>query len=160
MRVKDVMVGTPVFCSPETNVAAAVEMFWSRNCGMLPVVGNDGQLKGVVTDRDVCIALGTRDRLASELTVSEVMTSRAITCAEEDDIHTAVETMRREGIRRLPVLGADGLLKGVISMDDVARHSSDSGHAGELPYEEVMGAFKSIYAHQLPRIVQTKTAAA
>jgi len=160
MKVKDVMVGTPAFCSPETNLAAAVEMFWNRNCGILPVLGSDGKLVGIVTDRDVCIALGTRNRLAGDVTASEVMTPRVISCSEEDDIHSAVDTMREEGVRRLPVLGADGTLKGILSMDDVVRHSSDSGRAAELSFDDVVTAFKSIYTHQLPGIVRTRTAVA
>jgi len=160
MKVKDVMVGTPAFCSPETNLAAAAEMFWNRNCGILPVLGRDGKLKGIITDRDVCIALGTRNRLASDLAAAEVMNARVISCSEEDDIRSAVDVMRREGVRRLPVLGADGMLKGILSMDDVVRHSSDTGRAAELPYDEVVTAFKSIYTHQLPGLVRAKTAVA
>jgi len=160
MKVQDVMVGAPVFCSPETNLAAAVEMFWNRNCGILPVLGSGGKLQGVITDRDVCIALGTRNRLASDLTVAEVMTGRLASCCEGDDIRSAVEAMRREGVRRLPVIGADGTLKGILSMDDLVRHSSNSGSNPELSYEEVMTAFKSIYTNQLPKIVRTNSAAA
>jgi len=160
MRVKDVMVGTPISCSPETNLAAAVEMFWNRNCGILPVLGSGGKLQGVITDRDVCIALGTRNRLASDLTVADVMTGRLVSCFEDGDIRSAVEVMRREGVRRLPVLGMDGTLKGVLSMDDIVRHSSDAGPNPELPYEEVMTAFKSIYTHHLPKLVRTNSAVA
>lgn len=160
MKVKDVMVGTPAFCSPETNVAAAVEMFWTRNCGILPVLGNDGKMKGVITDRDVCIALGTRNRLAGDLTAAEVMTGRVVSCFEEDNIQAAVELIRQEGVRRLPVLGSDGSLKGILSMDDVVRHSTDASGKAELPYDVVVTAFKSIYTHQLPGIVRANTAAA
>jgi len=68
--------------------------------------------------------------------------------------------MQRDGIRRLPVLGSDGALKGVLSMDDVVRHSSDTGRTPELPYDLVLTAFKSIYTHQLPGIVRKNVAAA
>jgi len=160
MKVRDVMVGTPAFCGPETNLAAAVEILWNRNCGMLPVLAADGKLQGIITDRDICIALGTRNRPASDLTVAEVMTKRVVSCFEEDDIRSAVESMQRDGIRRLPVLGSDGALKGVLSMDDVVRHSSDTGRTPELPYDLVLTAFKSIYTHQLPGIVRKNVAAA
>ena len=68
MKVKEVMTQSAVCCRPETNVGAAVELMWVRNCGMLPVVGNDRKLVGIVTDRDICIAMGTRNRLPAELT--------------------------------------------------------------------------------------------
>jgi CBS domain-containing protein len=64
MKVKEVMTQSAVCCSPDTNVGAAVELMRVRNCGMLPVVGRDRKLLGLVTDRDICIAMGTRNRLA------------------------------------------------------------------------------------------------
>jgi CBS domain-containing protein len=60
MKVKDVMTQEAVCCGPHTNVGSAVELMRLRNCGMLPVVGADNKLIGVVTDRDICIAMGTR----------------------------------------------------------------------------------------------------
>lgn len=58
MKVKDVMVGTPASCTTETNLGAAVEVLWNQNCGILPVVNEEEKVIGVVTDRDMCIALG------------------------------------------------------------------------------------------------------
>ena len=71
MKVKDIMTQSAVCCSPDTNVGAAVELMWVHNCGMLPVVGTDRKLFGIVTDRDICIAMGTRNRLPGELTVRD-----------------------------------------------------------------------------------------
>jgi len=74
MRVKEIMTQSAVCCSPNTNVGAAVELMWVRNCGMLPVVGIDRKLYGLLMDRDISIAMGTRNRLAGELTVGEIAT--------------------------------------------------------------------------------------
>ena len=63
MKVKDAMSKTPVFCRLETNLGSAVEMLWNHNCGMLPVVDAQRQVVGVITDRDIAIALGTRNQL-------------------------------------------------------------------------------------------------
>jgi CBS-domain-containing membrane protein len=49
-------------------VGTAVELLWCHNCGMLPVTNKENKLIGVITDRDICIAVGTRNRLPSELT--------------------------------------------------------------------------------------------
>jgi predicted transcriptional regulator len=59
MKVKDIMMRTAARCHPDTNLGAAVEMMWTRNCGILPVVDAEDKLVGVITDRDICIALGT-----------------------------------------------------------------------------------------------------
>ena len=61
MHVKDIMTPDPRVCSPGTNLAAAAELMLDGDCGILPVV-EDGKLVGVVTDRDMYIALATRDK--------------------------------------------------------------------------------------------------
>jgi CBS domain-containing protein len=160
MRVKEVMVGTPISCNTETNLASAVEMLWIRNCGMLPVVGNDGKVVGVVTDRDICIALGTRDQLPGEVTVGEVMSGKLFFCAPDDDVRSALDTMRREKVRRLPVVGNDGIIQGVLSMDDLVHLAGDRSRMAELTYEDVLNTFKAIYTLQSPRLVQSRSAAA
>ena len=67
---------------------------WANDCGALPVV-EDGKLAGIITDRDICIALGTRNQYATEATVKDVANRDLQTCAPEDDIHTAMAVMRR-----------------------------------------------------------------
>ena len=53
MKVEDVMVKDVKFCSPNTNLAAATEMFWADCCGTLPVVDDRGNVVGIITDRDI-----------------------------------------------------------------------------------------------------------
>jgi predicted transcriptional regulator len=76
MKVRDVMKPAAVCCRRDTNLAAAVELLWVNNCGTLSVVGNNGKLEAVITDRDICIAAGTRNRLPSELTVQSRLRKR------------------------------------------------------------------------------------
>ena len=73
---QDVMKETPYYCQPENNLASATELMWTANCGFLPVQSADGKVIGAITDRDICIALGTRNRLAGEVTVAEVLSGR------------------------------------------------------------------------------------
>jgi CBS domain-containing protein len=47
-------------CRPETNLAEAVRDMWEGDCGALPVVSDEGRVIGMITDRDVCIAVATR----------------------------------------------------------------------------------------------------
>jgi hypothetical protein len=56
-------------------------------CGILPVVDEGGHLAGVVTDWDICIALATRNRRASDLAVGEVVQALAFTVSADDDVH-------------------------------------------------------------------------
>jgi CBS domain-containing protein len=62
MKVKDAMMGTPYYCQLDTNLGSAAELMWIGNCGFLPVTGNDGKVVGVITDRDICVALGLARR--------------------------------------------------------------------------------------------------
>ena len=57
MKVQEVMVKEVRFCSAETNLAEATEMLWTDGCGTLPVVDRKGNVTGMITDRDICIAL-------------------------------------------------------------------------------------------------------
>lgn len=159
MRVVDIMMGTPYFCSPEANLGVAAELMWKGDCGFLPVVDRSAKIVGVVTDRDICIALGTRGRLPSEVTVGEVMTSRVHLCVPEDDIHEALREMREGHVRRLPVVTKNGALVGVISIDDVILHarSEGLGRVAELTTEEVLRTLQALNVRQLP---QARSAAA
>jgi predicted transcriptional regulator len=67
--VREIMTQTAATCGPKTNVAAAVEMPWVHNYGSLPVVDRNKKLIGIVTDCDICIELGTRNRLPGGLTL-------------------------------------------------------------------------------------------
>jgi len=162
MKVVDVMMGTPYFCRPETNLGVATELMWTGNCGFLPVVQNDGKVIGVITDRDICIALGTRGRPSGEVTVAAAMSPGVYACAPEEDIHAALRAMREGHVRRLPVITREGALVGVISMDDVLLRAEPPtlGKAPELSSEEIVKTFRAINVRQLPQAVATKSAAA
>src|SRR5215472_16771979 len=103
MKVKEVMMGTPYTCPRESNLGQATELKWKGNCGFLPVTGAEGKVCGVITDRDICIALGTRNKVAGEITVGEVTGDKLHACSPEDEIHLALLTMREGKVRRLPV---------------------------------------------------------
>ena len=145
MRVKDIMTTHVASCNPATNLATAVEMLWSHDCGALPVLDDVGRVIGIVTDRDLCIALGTRDRRPSELTVGDVMQPALMKCEPGADIRSALDTMGAEKIRRLLVVDATETLKGILCMNDVILHSRRSGNG--LSYEQVMDTLKAISTH-------------
>ena len=153
MKVSEIMMRTPASCTVETNVGAAVEIMWRRNCGFLPVVDRQGKVEGVVTDRDICIALGTRNQLPGDITIAEVARREFHSCQPDEDIHSALLAMQQLGIRRLPVVNREGILLGVLSMDDLILHAQ-SGKIAEFSTDEVVGALKAIYAHDLPVLAE------
>ena len=162
MKVKEVMMGTPYTCRKETNLGEATELMWKANCGFLPVMGDDGKVCGVVTDRDICIALGTRNKVAGEVTVGEVTGNKLFACSPEDEIHVALLTMRDGHVRRLPVVDSNGKVAGVLSMDDILPHAepAGSGKVVELSTDEVVRTYRAINQRELPQVVKKQTAAA
>jgi CBS domain-containing protein len=161
MLVKDVMTGAPVYCTLKTNLGEAAALLWSRDCGMLPVVDGERKVIGVVTDRDLFFALGTRNRLAGDTTVGEVAPAKPFVCKTDDDIHTALELMARHKVRRLPVTSADGRIEGVLSLDDIVLHAHprNSGWPLDLNYEDVIDTMKEIYATRSPVVIYRSAAA-
>ena len=145
MKVRDVMVKDVKFCAPNTNLAAVAEILWKEGCGTLPVVENERVL-GMITDRDICIALGTRNRRAAETEVHDVALAKLFYCTSDDDIHAALRTMSAQKVRRLPVLDGKGVLQGILCMDDVVLHAEEK--AAELTYFDVVETLKAICEHE------------
>jgi len=162
MRVREVMVGTPYTCPNDANLGVATELMWKGNCGFLPVTEPGGKVCGVITDRDICMALGTRNKLAGQVKVDEVMTHRLYSCLPDDEIHVALLTMREGRVRRLPVLDIDRKAVGVLSMDDVLIHAegSASGKVVELSTDEVVRTYRAINRRDLPQVVKKLSVAA
>ena len=160
MKVKEVMMGTPYTCDRNANLGEATELMWKGNCGFLPVTGPEGKVCGVITDRDICIALGTRNKLAGEVTVGEVSDGKLHACSPEDEIHVALLTMREGKVRRLPVIDSDGKAVGVLSMDDVLLHAEPaaSGKIVELSTDEVVRSYRAINQRELPEVVKKQAA--
>jgi len=136
LTAADIMRPSPRTCSNFSTVLEAVMIFRDADCGLVPVL-DDGKPVGVLTDRDVALALLDHgDRLAS-MAVSEVM-SRGIASIPPDSKLEAVWAAfgERGGVRRLLVVDDGGNLLGVISWSDLAAHASERG-VGKVVKEAV-----------------------
>jgi len=146
MTIRDVMTKQVTTCRPETNLAAASALMWENDCAALPALTDSGELAGILTDRDICIALGTRNARASELAVHDVVGTAPLICKSTDDIRSALQTMREARIRRLPVVNEDGALEGMVSIDDIVlsvqRGDGEAGTA--VSYRDVATALQAI----------------
>jgi len=150
MKVRDLMTKTVACCHPETSLASAGALMWENDCGVLPVIDESGKAAGVLTDRDICIALSTRNRPPSDITAGEVAASRTLTCGADDDVHAALETMRREKVHRLPVVNRAGTVEGILSMNDIVLRAekADGKRQPEVSYEDVVTTFQALSAHR------------
>jgi CBS domain-containing protein len=145
MKVKELMTSDVKSCSPETNLAAAAQIMWDEDCGVVPVIDERGKVVGVITDRDICIAAATRARSEGEIRVQDVISKALYTCSPGDDMRTALETMRSRKVRRLPVIDQGGRLAGIVSIHDIALQSRTNKSADVLS-DAVLDTFIAISA--------------
>jgi CBS domain-containing protein len=150
MKVQDVMTSEVKSCRPETNLAETAAIMLENDCGAVPVVNNENKVVGIITDRDIAIAVATKSRLASEIPVSEVISRKVHSATLDEDLHTALKLMRHEKIRRLPVVNRDGMLLGILSLNDILLRSEEEKgrHHPELTYEDAMSTMKAICEHR------------
>jgi CBS domain-containing protein len=150
MKVEDVMTSDVKSCRPDINLAAVGVMMWEYDIGALPVVDDSGKAVGMITDRDIAIAVATKGRPASEIPASDVISGKVYFCHPNDDVHTALRTMRHEKVRRLPVVNDSGMLQGILCMNDIVLRAEEARgkREPELPYEDAMGTFKAICEHR------------
>jgi CBS domain-containing protein len=125
MQVQEIMTKDVCSCSPGMNAASAAEIMWSKNCGSLPIVEDGGRVVGMVTDRDLFLALGTSNRKPAELAVGEIMAKDLALCNPGDDVRNALKTLAQRQLRRLPVVDEAGALKGILSLGDIALRADD-----------------------------------
>lgn len=150
MNVKDVMTSPVQYCSVDTNLAAAAGMMWDSDCGVLPVVDRSGKVIGMITDRDICIAVATKSRLASEISVWETITGKVVSVAPEDEVHDALKAMAANRVRRLPVVDQDGILCGVVTLNDlVLQAGAGRGKAPDISHADIVDTLLAISRHRI-----------
>ena len=121
MKVRDAMTSDVGYCQPNTSLAQAAMIMWQRDCGIVPVVNEQKQIVGMITDRDICIAVSMQNRLASQIKVSEIIYGEVKSCRPDDDLENALKTMKKRQLRRLPVASKDGVLVGIVSIGDLLK---------------------------------------
>jgi CBS domain-containing protein len=104
------------------DLVTAARLMRERHIGYLVVVdgrGASGRPVGVLTDRDIVIAVVARGVDPASLRVEDVMTRDPITATESTAVSAVLAVMRRLGVRRIPIVGKNGFLVGILSLDDI-----------------------------------------
>lgn len=129
MNIREIMTADPVFAEPDTTLEEIATMMKEENIGAVPVV-EDGEVSGIVTDRDIVLRCIAEGKDAAECTAEDVM-STEVFCIEPDT--SAAEAARLMGdrqIRRLAVI-ENGKLIGMVSIGDVAVKTDDDDLSGD-----------------------------
>ena len=122
-KVKDIMSHNIIAVLPSDSVMEASTLMNEHHIGALPVV-SAGEVKGMITDRDIVLRCVAQDKDAKKVKVSQIMSNDIAFVTPEQSINDAVEVMSNEQIRRLPVLN-DGYIDGMLSIADIARQGAD-----------------------------------
>jgi CBS domain-containing protein len=133
MRITDICTRDVVHIGPTASVRDAAELMRNRHVGSLVVVEQpNGECFpiGMLTDRDITVGVVSMGADAANLTVADLMSRALVSCAEQDDLFAAIQSMRRHGVRRLPVLDGNGALCGLVSADDIV--SAIGWHLADL----------------------------
>lgn len=152
MKVREVMSTGAKVCTLTDNLSAAAGLMWENDCGILPVVAEGGKVVGLITDRDICMAANLKNRNLWNIAVEDVISGRVFTCKPDDDIRSALRVMQENKVRRLPVVGPEGTLAGILSLNDVVIRAEDPKEkkSPEVSYVDVVKTYQSICQHRLP----------
>jgi CBS domain-containing protein len=121
--VRDIMTTGVVTVRPDTPYRTVAALFREHRVSGFPVTGDDGKVIGVVTETDLLgLAAGQRDRRhnpGDQATAGDLMSHPAVTARPDDLVQAAAGLMRKRRLQRLPVVGLDGRLVGIVSRSDV-----------------------------------------
>lgn len=130
MKLKEFVNSRVEMVEPSATLQRAAKKMSELNVGSLPVCDN-GQLVGMITDRDITIRAVARGSDPAVATVSEVMTPDVLWCFEDEDVEEAARTMRDHQVRRIMVLNEAKELVGITSLGELATATGDRLLAGE-----------------------------
>lgn len=152
MKVKDIMTGDPSVCDLNESLAEAAKTMWETDCGVLPVLKDGREVVGLITDRDICMAMAMRDCNPTAVSAEEVITGEIYSVAPEDDVKKALQVMQEHQVRRLPVISEEGGLEGMLSMNDVVLKAEEKStpKSPAIAYADVINTFKAICEHRVP----------
>lgn len=105
------------------------------------MIDTHGRLVGIITDRDICLAVARTNRNALNVAVHEVMRQKVFSALVDDDVHAAVTMMKDARVRRLPVRDESGRLKGMLSIEDVVVRGLERGG---INTDEIDGALRAM----------------
>lgn len=119
MEVRELMTTPVQTLTIDDTLNCAAKMMRDHAIGCVPIVNREGELVGILTDRDIALAAYEIGEALWRLRIDASMHTPVHTCRADDDIDLAAKMMRAHRVRRLPVIDAVGKPLGVLSLDDL-----------------------------------------
>lgn len=120
MSIANIMSQQPICCRLSDTLATAASLMLKNDIGFVPVIGDDGRIIGVITDRDIVCRGIAEGQDPQSTQVAVCMSHPAVTLHEEDDIMHCVEAMKSNQLKRMLVVDRQGACRGVVSQADIA----------------------------------------
>jgi CBS domain-containing protein len=125
MRARDLCGPHVALADPGASVRDAALQMRNEHVGALVVVERRGGVErpvGILTDRDIVVAvIAVPEARPESIRVADAMSTDLALAREDDGLYEIVQRMSARAVRRLPVVGADGSLRGLVTLDDVLR---------------------------------------
>jgi CBS domain-containing protein len=118
-----------VFTSRSNTIKEAAQIMRDYHVGDLVVIDEHKSRRvpcGIITDRDIVVGVVAKDVDPNAVTVGELMGSQLVVGRDTDELSTTAEVMRAKGVRRMPVVNAQGELVGIVTADDIVDQLAQS----------------------------------
>ncbi|GAA5055416.1 CBS domain-containing protein [Thermocatellispora tengchongensis] len=132
-KVADVMTPDPATVEAGQPISAAARLMASNDAGAV-IVTNNGQVSGIVTDRDIAVRVVAQNR-GPDTPVQEATSGDVTTVGPDTSIDQAVQLMRGQAVRRLPVV-ENGRAVGIVSLGDLAMERDPSSALADISAAE------------------------
>jgi len=129
-KARDVMSGGVECAGENETVTEAAKKLAQLDVGSMPICGEDDRLKGMITDRDIVVAVLATGKDPDSVRVGELGDGKPVTIGADDSVAEALRTMKEHQVRRLPVIDGHDLI-GIVSVADLARNIEDE-QTGDL----------------------------
>ena len=133
-NVKDIMTRDVSTCHTNDQLCDVASMMKEKNVGAIPVCDEQGNVMGMVTDRDLAIR-GYAAKKAESTPVQQVMSDRMYSCTPDCSLEEASRIMAEHQVRRLPVV-ENGKLSGILSLGDLSTEEM-SDHAAGIALQDI-----------------------
>ncbi len=124
MLLQEICTPAVACCGPETSVLAAARQMRAAHVGDLVVtdeVDGDQEPLGIITDRDIVVEVVARELDPGKVPVKDVMRRPVVIANGSEEVARAIERMRAHGVRRVPIMGGERKLIGIVTLDDLVR---------------------------------------
>jgi CBS domain-containing protein len=122
MKVREVMTPDPVCCVPSDTAQQVARVLRDHNIGSVPVVldQNSRKLFGMLTDRDLCLAIVAEGLDPSTTTIEKHVSLDPVSCRDGENLASCERMMQERQVRRVPIVDAEDRVIGIIAQADVA----------------------------------------